>query len=146
DHAAHAHPLPPPRPRPSALEAMYPFVRDDVNPVLRVAGILLAAAWCLGVAWRAAGCITREREARTLGPLLTLPTDRAAILTAKWLGGPLRYRWLAYVLAAVWTLGLLTGAFHPAAVPLLAAAVAVTVAFLASFGVWLSLNSRNTLW
>src|SRR5262249_33732292 len=29
---------------------------------------------------------------------------------------------------------------------LLAAAVTVHVAFLASFGVWLSLNSRNTLW
>jgi ABC-type transport system involved in multi-copper enzyme maturation permease subunit len=127
-------------------EGAYPFVRDGVNPVLRVLGILLATAWCLGVAWRAAGSISRERERRTLVGLLTLPTDRQAVVNAKWLGGILRFRWLGYVLAAVWTVGLLTGALHPAAVPLLALATVVHVAFLASLGVWLSLVSRNSLW
>jgi hypothetical protein len=75
-----------------------------------------------------------------------LPTDREMILGAKWLAGPVRYRMVAYALPAVWTLGLVTGALHPVGVLLLMAATAVHVAFLASYGVWLSLNSRNTLW
>src|SRR5262249_49879604 len=104
-----------PEGRPVTLVAAYPFVRDGVNPVLRALGILLAGSWCLGVAWRAAGCISRERERRTLGGLLTLPGEREDVLGAKWLGGPLRFRWLGYCLLAVWTLGLLTGALHPAA-------------------------------
>jgi ABC-type transport system involved in multi-copper enzyme maturation permease subunit len=132
--------------QPLAPAAAYPFVRDGINPVVRALGILLAAAWCLGVAWRAAGSISREREARTLVGLLTLPTDREAVVSAKWLGGILRYRWLGYALAGVWTVGLLSGALHPAAVPLLALATVVPVAFLASLGVWLSLVSRNSLW
>jgi hypothetical protein len=132
--------------RPFTLVAAYPFIRDGVNPTVRGLGILLAAAWCGGVAWRAAGCITRERQQRTLAGLLTLPIDPAVVLGAKWLGGPLRYRWLAYILLAVWTLGLLSGALHPAAVPLLAVATVVHVAFLTSLGVWLSLVSRTTLW
>jgi hypothetical protein len=90
--------------------------------------------------------MTRERERRTLVGLLALPTDRAAVVNAKWLGGVLRFRLLGACLAAVWTGGLLTGALHPAAVPLLALAIAVHLAFVASLGGWLSLVCRKTLW
>jgi ABC-type transport system involved in multi-copper enzyme maturation permease subunit len=131
---------------PFTVEAAYPIVRDGVNAVLRAWTILLAAAWCLGAAWRTAGSITRERERRTLVGLLTLPTDRAAVVSAKWLGGVLRFHLLGVCLAAMWTGGLLTGALHPAAVPLLAMAIAVHVAFVASLGVWLSVVCRKTLW
>jgi len=122
------------------------FLHEEVQPILRFLATLLASVWCLAVAWRAAGSVAREREQRTLGDLLVLPTSRAAILGAKWVGGPLRFRWLGYLLAAVLTVALLSGAMHPAAVVLLTVAVAVHVAFLASLGVWLSLENRNTLW
>ncbi len=125
--------------------ALYRLIRDVEHPVLRVAVILLAGAWGLGVAWRAAGSVSRERAKGTLVGLLMLPGDRAEVLNAKWLGGPLRYRWLGYGLLAALTVGLVSGAFHPLAVPLLALAVAAQVAFLASLGLWLSLVSRNTL-
>src|SRR5262249_33445901 len=65
---------------------------------------------------------------------------------AKWLGGPLRFRWLGYLLAAVLTVSLVSGAMHPAAGLLLTGAVGVPLAFLARLGGWLSLEDRNSLW
>jgi ABC-type transport system involved in multi-copper enzyme maturation permease subunit len=129
----------------SFWQAEHLIVHDAANPVLRIVVILLAGAWGLGVAWRAVGSVSRERARGTLVGLLMLPGDRSAVLNAKWLGGPLRYRWLGYGLLAALTVGLVSGAFHPLAVLLLAAAVVAYVAFLASLGVWLSLVSRNTL-
>src|SRR5207237_7909035 len=46
--------------------AVYQIVSEGVNPVLRVVVILLAGAWGLGVAWRAAGSVSRERAKGTL--------------------------------------------------------------------------------
>jgi ABC-type transport system involved in multi-copper enzyme maturation permease subunit len=117
-----------------------------VNPAIRVLGMILAGAWCAGAAWRTASCITREREGRTLGALLTLPLERSEILRAKWCGGLLRLRWLGYVLAALWCAGVFCGALHPVAALLLAAAVAVHLSFLTVLAVNLSLASRNTFW
>jgi hypothetical protein len=128
------------------LADTYRVTRDGLNLVVRGLGIVLAGAWCVGLAWQAAGSITRERDRRTLDGLLALPVSRTAVLGAKWLGGVLRLRWLGYLLLAVWTVGLVSGALHPAAVLLLAAACATHVAFLASLGVWLSLVNRTTLW
>jgi ABC-type transport system involved in multi-copper enzyme maturation permease subunit len=130
----------------SRLEALVAFSGDTLNPVLSGVGAFLAAAWCIAAAWQNVGSITREREQRTLAGLLVLPTSRAAILGAKWLGGPLRYRFLGFAVAGVWTVGLLTAAFHPVAVLLLALATAIHLASLSSLGVWLSLASRNTFW
>lgn len=122
------------------------WIGTAVNALVRVLTVGLTGAWCLGLAWRAAGTVTRERQKGTLDGLLTLPGDRRAILDAKWLGGILRLRWLGYLLAAVWTVGLLCGAVHPVAVVLLVLACTVHVAFLASLGLWLSLVSRTTVW
>jgi ABC-type transport system involved in multi-copper enzyme maturation permease subunit len=122
------------------------FSDELINPVVRWLGVALAVVWCLGTALWTAGSITREREQRTLAGLLVLPEGRTAILKAKWLGGILRYRWLGYCLSGLWTVGLLTGALHPAALALLVIATAIHLAFLASLGVWVSLASRNTLW
>jgi ABC-type transport system involved in multi-copper enzyme maturation permease subunit len=117
-----------------------------LNGLTRAVTVLLAGAWCLLLAFRAAGCVSRERDQRTLDGLLMLPGDRADILRAKWLGSILRYRQLGYGLAAAWAFGLALGALHPAALLLLSAALAVHLAFLSSLGLWLSLVSRNTLW
>jgi hypothetical protein len=117
-----------------------------ITPAMRVFTILLVGTWCVAAAWRTASSITREREGRTLGGLLTLPIERYAVLRAKWWGGILRWRWLGTIVLALWTVAVTCGAFHPIAALLLALAVAAHLAFLASVGLNLSLLSRTTMW
>jgi hypothetical protein len=112
----------------------------------RVVTLGLAGIWCVGLAFRAAASVCKEREQRTLEGLLLLPVERTEILRAKWLGSVLRGRSLGYGLGALWLVGLVSGVLHPWAVLLLAGGVTVCVIFLASLGIWLSLASRNTLW
>jgi ABC-type transport system involved in multi-copper enzyme maturation permease subunit len=128
------------------LAALVETVNRAATPTMRVFTILLAGAWCMTAAWKTASSLTREREGRTLGALLTLPVERYAVLNAKWWGGILRWRWLGIVILALWTTAVLCGAFHPIAAVILATAVAAHLAFLASVGVSLSLISRTTMW
>jgi len=100
----------------------------------------------MGVAFRTAGSVSRERDNGTLIGLLTLPVGRLEILRAKWLGGVLRLREVGYCLGGIWLVCLLGGAFHPLALLLLLVACAIHLAFLASVGVCLSVVCRNTLW
>lgn len=125
-------------------ELWLPLV-SALTGVLSVLTILLIGTWCLLVAFRAAGSITREKDQLTLTGLLTLPIDCLDILRAKWVGGILRYRQLGYGLAACWLLGLATGALHPFAVLLLAGLCAVHLACLGSIGLWLSVSRHTTL-
>ena len=118
----------------------------NLNGLVRVVTVILMGFWCMLTAFRAAGSISRERDRQTLESLLTLPGDRDEILLAKWLGSILRFRQFGYGLAVLWILGLAVGALNPCALVLLVAACGVHLAFFASFGVWLSVVSRNTLW
>jgi ABC-type transport system involved in multi-copper enzyme maturation permease subunit len=131
------------------LHWLFPDSRAEWMPKLNVAirffSILLVAAWCVTAGFRAATSICRERIQRTLEALLLFPQDRSSILRAKWLGSILRWRLLGYILVAVLSLGLITGALHPYAVLLLAAASGVYIALVASMGLWVSLVSRNIL-
>ncbi len=126
--------------------ATWSAVLEVFNGLIRVVSVLLAGIWCLQTAFRAAGCVSRERGQQTLDGLLMLPGDREEIIRAKWWGSILRYRQLGYTLGVMWIIGMALGALHPWAVLLLAAACAVHIAFLASLGLWLSIVSRNTLW
>jgi hypothetical protein len=53
---------------------------------------------------------------------------------------------MGYAVAAVLAVGLVSGAIHPLGVLLMALAMAIHIAFLASIGICLSLVCRNTLW
>jgi ABC-type transport system involved in multi-copper enzyme maturation permease subunit len=112
---------------------------------VRVALVCSAGTWCVGTAFRGAGSVSLERDQRTLDGLLTLPSDRAAVLGAKWLGSVARGRLAGYWLGLVGAIAFLSGTLHAAAVPLLAAAVAVQLCFWASLGLWLSVACRSTL-
>jgi ABC-type transport system involved in multi-copper enzyme maturation permease subunit len=112
---------------------------------MRLAGVGLAVAWCVGTAFRAASSISLERDKGTLDGLLTMPIRREAIPAAKWLGSILRGRELGYALGIVSVLGLVHGVLHPAALPLVAVAVAAQLGFWAGVGLWLSVASRTTL-
>jgi len=117
-----------------------------LNYFIRVFTIILCGVWCVALAFRAAISVCHERECKTLEGLFLLPVERTEILWAKWLGSVLRLRHIGYCLIVLWTAGLITGALHPWAVLLLAAACGVYLAFLATIGICLSLMNRNMLW
>jgi ABC-type transport system involved in multi-copper enzyme maturation permease subunit len=114
------------------------------NVLLRGLSMVIAFAWCVGAAFRAASSLGRERDRRTLAMLLTLPVKRTVLLRAKWLGGILRFRTLGIFLLGVLLLSLITGAWHPLAVLLFAGSCLALLDFLASLGVWLALTCPNT--
>jgi ABC-type Na+ efflux pump permease subunit len=116
-----------------------------LNVLIRVLTVALMSVWCVLLGFRISGSISRERDRGTLDGLLTLPVEREDIYRAKWLGSILRYRLLGYGLLATWAVGLALGLLHPWAVLLLVAACAAHLAFMASFGLWLSLVGRTTL-
>jgi ABC-type transport system involved in multi-copper enzyme maturation permease subunit len=118
---------------------------EGVGAIMRLAGVGLAATWCVGTAFRAAGSISLEREKGTLDGLLTMPIARDAIPGAKWLGSVLRGRDLGYALCVVGVFGLINGLLHPAALLLVAASVAAHLGFWASVGLYLSVSCRSTL-
>jgi ABC-type transport system involved in multi-copper enzyme maturation permease subunit len=121
-------------------------ITDVMLPTIRWLGLFVTAAWCVGVGFRAAAAVSRERDQHTLDTLLTLPVEREAILDAKWQGSILRLRQFGYYLAVLWGIGLLTSALHPLAAVLLLLACAAHIAFVASVCLWLSLVCRNMLW
>jgi hypothetical protein len=129
-----------------AIHSTAPQVIVVLNVVIRMATVLLAGFGCLFLSFRAAGCVSREREQGTLEGLLILPVARREILKAKWLGSIARHGHIGTILIFAWALGLTTGLLHPWAVLLLVAGCGTVGAFLASIGVWLSLVSRNTMW
>jgi ABC-type transport system involved in multi-copper enzyme maturation permease subunit len=124
----------------------WPHAVGGLNAALQVGTTLLLTAACVVAGFRAAGCVSRERDRRTLDGLLTLPLTRAAVLRAKWLGCVLRIRYVFYYLVWVWLVGIFTGALHPLALPPLVLTTAAHVAFVVSLGVLVSLAARSTLW
>jgi len=116
-----------------------------MNMVARYLGTFMAYLLLAGVAVRAAGSISGERERRTLDSLLSSPLSNQEILWAKWLGSITSGRKVWWYLAAVWLAALLTSGLHPLALPLLVMAWTVYAMFLASLGTWFSLVSRNSV-
>ncbi len=116
-----------------------------MNLGARTVGTFLALLLLLGVAVRAAGCFSNERDRQTLVSLLSTPLANRDILWGKWLGSVLCVRKMGCYLACIWLACTLTGGLHFLALPLLVAAWVVYALFLASLGLWFSLVSRNTL-
>jgi ABC-type transport system involved in multi-copper enzyme maturation permease subunit len=116
-----------------------------INVWVRVVGTLVACLTLLGVAVRAAGSVSGERDRQTLDGLLSSPLTVNAILYAKWLGSLLGVRWAWLWLCLIWGLGLVTGGLHVFTVPWLVLAWAVYASFLAALGMWFSVISRTTL-
>jgi hypothetical protein len=108
--------------------------------------LLVAGVWCPVVAFRAAAGITRERDKATLEGLLTLPVSRPVLLGAKWLGPIVRSRGLGYALALILLMETVGGTLHPVGAALFVMAIAASIGFVASLGVWISLASRTTVW
>jgi ABC-type transport system involved in multi-copper enzyme maturation permease subunit len=116
-----------------------------INTWVRSVGTLVACLTLLGVAFRASGSVTGERDRQTLDSLLTSPLDTAEMLHGKWLGSILSVRWGWVWLGLIWGLAVVTGGMHFLALPLLVIAWFVFAAFLAALGLWFSVVSRTTL-
>jgi ABC-type transport system involved in multi-copper enzyme maturation permease subunit len=112
-----------------------------VKPLICLAAIVL---YCLA-AFRAAAGVSRERDARTLETLLSLPVSRTEILGAKWLGPFLHFRLYGYLLALPLAIGIASGALHPLGAFLVVVAVVVHLSFLVSVGVCLSIACPTTV-
>src|SRR5262249_45521584 len=79
----------------SFAHAVNIFVSLTAPPLKVLYGFCLACC-AVGVAFRAAACVVRERQAHTLDMLLMLPVERGEILRAKFLGALLKgWPWLA---------------------------------------------------
>jgi ABC-type transport system involved in multi-copper enzyme maturation permease subunit len=116
-----------------------------INQWVRVVGTLVACLTLVGVAVRAAGSISGERDRQTFDNLLTTPLATRTILFAKWLGSILSVRWAWLWLALIWLLGLATGGLDVVTVPWLFMAWLVYAGFLAVLGLWFSITSRTSL-
>ena len=116
-----------------------------VNYWVRTVGTLVACLTLLGVAFRASGSVTGERDRQTLDSLLTSPLETRDILYGKWLGSVLSMRWGWVWLGLIWGLAIMARGMHVLALPLLLIGWFVYAAFLASLGLWFSVVSRTTL-
>jgi ABC-type transport system involved in multi-copper enzyme maturation permease subunit len=116
-----------------------------MNTGARFLGTAVACLLLLGVAVRAAGSFSGERDRQTLVSLLSTPLEGRQILWAKWLGSVLCGRKVWWYLAIIWLAALVTGGLHPVALPLVLIAWTCYAAFLASLGLWFSLVSRNSM-
>ncbi len=118
---------------------------NSMNVWVRVVGTTVACLMLLGVAARAAGSVSGERDRQTLDALLTSPLDTQAILAAKWLGNILTVRKAWLWLGAIYGLGLVTGGLHPVALPLLLVAWFIYAGVVSAMGMWFSIVGRTTL-
>jgi hypothetical protein len=116
-----------------------------MNQGARTLGTFFACLLLVGVAIRAAGSFSSERDRQTLVSLLGTPLEGHEILWAKWLGAILSGRKVWWYLAGIWLAALFTAGLHPLALPLLIITWTGYAMFLASLGVWFSLVSRTTL-
>jgi ABC-type transport system involved in multi-copper enzyme maturation permease subunit len=111
----------------------------------RIVATPLACLIFLGIAVRAAGTITSERERQTLDSLLTSDLSNVAIVGGKWLGSILRARAVWWGLGIVWGLGsVATGGVSLFSIPLVVLGWAVYASFAASLGLCCSLVAGTT--
>jgi ABC-type transport system involved in multi-copper enzyme maturation permease subunit len=127
--------------------------RDDLANVLgasmglwgRITGAIVGTLLLIGVAVRAAGSITGERDKQTLDSLLTSPLDSNDILLGKWLGSVLSMRRGWIWLGAIYLLTFVCGGVNFVGLILVAAAWLLFASIVALIGLWASSISRSTM-
>jgi ABC-type transport system involved in multi-copper enzyme maturation permease subunit len=121
------------------------YLPETMNYWARIVGTMVACLLLLGVAVRAAGGISGERDKQTFDSLLTSPLDSNDILMGKWLGSVLSMRrgWLW--LAAIYGLAVLTGGVNPVGMMLIPASWLIYAGFVAILGLWFSTTCRTTM-
>jgi ABC-type transport system involved in multi-copper enzyme maturation permease subunit len=116
-----------------------------LNYWVRGASALIGTAMLLGVAVRAAGCVSGERDRQTLEGIMATPLDNRTIVLEKWLGCNFSQRKTWLTLAAVWIVGYLADGLHLLALPCFVIAWLSYAGFVAGLGMWFSVANRSTL-
>lgn len=124
---------------------MSAMAHAGIEALYRMVPLVCLVIWYIGLSFQNAGSVARERQQRTLVDLLMLPCDRMEILGAKWLGGIVRLRFVAYGAVTVWVFGFFFRVLEPLGIVLSAISCAVQVVFLASVALWLSVFCHKTL-
>jgi len=117
---------------------------EEFWPAIFGISVILVGFLLIGVAVRAAGCLSEERERRTLDDLLATTFENAAIINGKWLASLLRMRLYGIMLAIVWGTSSLLGVLDWQVLPVLLVAAASWACIAASLGVFCSLLCRDT--
>src|SRR5262249_48881679 len=103
-----------------------------------------AAFWLLAVAVASASSVTIEREQDTWVSFTATPLTGWEFVGGKLVGAMWNQRGFAVVLVFVWAVGLITGAVHPLGIALSIAVVALLTWFVATVGVYCSLQASST--
>ncbi len=118
--------------------------RTEFNRFLRylTSGVeFLALLVAAGVA---AGTVTLERARETWDSLVATPLSGRDILRAKMMGTAWKARWGAVLLIALWSVGLCSGAVHPAGFGVAVVLLGVSTWFMIGLGTYMSLLSRDS--
>lgn len=118
---------------------------EAINLWVRQVGTLVACLTILGVAVRAAGSVSGEKERQTYDSLACTPIESPAILFAKWASSLWSARWGIFWLFLIWMVGVGTGGLYVFVIPWLILAWLVYASFFAMLGLWFSLTSQSTL-
>jgi ABC-type transport system involved in multi-copper enzyme maturation permease subunit len=133
----------PPR-QPWGMPILMPTLGDELQGWVRLTSTIVLCLLLIGVAVRASSSVSGERDRETMDGLLTSPLQSHDILFAKWLGSFLSVRWFWLWPAAIWFIGVVTGALHPLSIVMLLCAWVVYAGALAGLGLWFSTSSRTT--
>jgi ABC-type transport system involved in multi-copper enzyme maturation permease subunit len=118
---------------------------EEVNIYVRITGAIVATLVLLAIAVRAASAISGERDKQTLDSLLTTPLSGNEILTGKWLGCLVGFRFAWLWLGAILAIGIVFGAIHFTALFLVIFAFVVYCVVFAGIGLLYSMRCRTTL-
>jgi ABC-type transport system involved in multi-copper enzyme maturation permease subunit len=116
-----------------------------VNEWLKICVSVVAGVGMIGLALRAAGAISSERERQTLDSLLTSDLTAKDILVGKVFGCIWGMRKVGIVLGVMLALGVLTGGILPPFLLLVLLALFAHAAFAVCLGMYCSLVSRTSL-
>jgi ABC-type transport system involved in multi-copper enzyme maturation permease subunit len=117
----------------------------DINIWVRVVGTTVATLTLLGVAVRAAGGVTGERDRHTFDSLVSTQLEARDILYGKWVGAMLSVRWAWIWLGFVWGVGVWLGGLDVVTLPWLVLIWSVYAACFACLGQRFSITSSSTL-
>jgi ABC-type transport system involved in multi-copper enzyme maturation permease subunit len=127
--------------RNSAAESL----AEKMNWWGRLVGAMVGTLLLIGVAVRAAGSITGERDKQTFDSLLTSPLDSNNILFGKWVGSVLCMRRGWIWLGAIYFLTFVCGGVNILGLILVAGAWLVFAAVVSLVGLWASTICRSTM-